>query len=789
MAIRLNKKNKVATSTGSSTTTTSGGISVSSNSSSTDSSISAYLWGNHFTGNNNISGDMSVLGNVTLRQIEDDNDSGKLIAPLASIDALGTRIITNTGKISSESLEAVTGQINALQSHSIESNELSSTEATIHNLKVTGVAQFTELEIDKIKSVGGAMILSPANGFDITQVEYYENDNKYRLYFPKEQDNLFEVGDLVISYEWSGGSNTYYWTEVIWVGSTYYNNIEYNYIDITTNTNEGIVAPQVGQTVVHLGNRSNKDRQNAIIMSSHDLPIESLKAPYYIQYSGISAPTSSLEAFRQSYFSSEGNCITGDLKVSTGQSIEDYISSYANSSGNTYNILDGTNQGTQNWSYYSEEEYTLGSTLSGHLTVTGEEESWLTLYYALSQVTLATLQDKEVYTLSFKTSGLNPNVTKMYISIQDKNGSNALTQQIQATYDSSRDLWSVQVQLDIQDLVIPVNTYGLRTTQHIYIYIPNPSLSFEVYDLMLQNGVVANPTWFISKNDFLGSGALDDIQETITSLQVSQDSIVASVNDTSMKITNGQITLNGNTNINGNLNLMSSDIEEEDDDLWSGLTLIDSNTNKGLCRIQARSIDDYEVFKDNYISNTLSDNVALTLTNNETKRQVFSFTKDVPLGTYEKGDTILVNNPTYSCSAGNDTLHTVLTSVTNTSVNFILMDNVGNVITWDNNTGASCSYESKNSNTQYVLRVIVTGTIVAFVNDDTSFSGVLNTTCNVSFKYNRLIGNATNMLIGYNGINIGFGNGNHVYIGKDKCIFKYGNYGFEISKNGLIIND
>jgi hypothetical protein len=287
----------------------------------------------------------------------------------------------------------------------------------------------------------------------------------------------------------------------------------------------------------------------------------------------------------------------------------------------------------------------------------------------------------------------------------------------------------------------------------------------------------------------LGSGALDDVENTISELKVSQDAIVASVNDTSLKITNGQITLNGNTQINGNLNIMSSDIEEEDDDVWSGLTLVDSNTNKGLCRIQSRSIDDYDVFKDNYVSNTLEDNVSLTLTNNETKRQVFSFTKDVPLGTYEKGDTILVNNSSYSCSAGNDTLHTVLTSVTNGSVNFILMDDTGSVITWDNNTGDSCSYESKNSNTQYILRVIVTGTIVAFVNDDTSFSGMLNTTCNVSFKYNRLIGNATNMLIGYNGINIGFGNGSHVYIGSDKCVFKYGNYGIEISKDGIKYNE
>jgi hypothetical protein len=790
--IRLNKKNKSGATTSTSNSVSSGGsANIGASSTSTTSNVDAYLWGNHFTGSNSISGDMSVLGNVTLRAIEDDEDSGIVTAPKGSIDVLESSQISNTGKLSTENLEASTGAVNALQSHSIETSELTSTEATIHNLKVTGVAQFTELEIDKIKSVGGAMILSPANGFDIVEIE--EDDNLFRLFFPIEQDNLFEVGDLVISYEWSSGNTTYYWTEVIGLGA----NDNYNYIEISK-SGDGLVEPKVGQTVVHLGNKSDASRQNAIIMSSHNLPIESLSGPFYCQYTGI-ASVGDLQAHRSSYFSPEGNCITGDFKVSTGQSIEDYISAYANNSGNTYNILDGTNQGTSGWSYWSDNydsNFVISSDLNNYLCVNGNIQEYITLYYEIKD--LNAFADKEVYTLSFKTDGLTIDNTDIYISIKDKNGSNVLAPEVKAEYVNGT--WVAQVTMDIQDVgvgILPMsNEYALRSAQHIYIYIPKPTMSFKLYDLMMSLGEISSPRWFISRNDFLDSSALDGIEDTISELCVQQDSITASVNQTSLAITNGQITLNGNTSIHGNLVLDShfdEDTQSEVDD--TGFTLRDSYTNEGICRIAPMSIGSYETF--NKTSNVtldkvVSNDVAITLVNNTTAQKTFSFTNTISLGTVTSGETIVIKNSQLSTISDISSLYSIFSAPKAIQVKYELLDEYGNIVATsayvsENDTSTLISYESKGL--EYNLRVTVSGIVEAFINNDVSFTGTLNTIVSVQLKFKYILPTTSNLLIGYDGISINFGDTNHVYIGKDKCVFKYGNYGFELSNKGLTIND
>ena len=62
------------------------------------------------------------------------------------------------------------------------------------NLEVTGSAHFFELVIDKVKAAGGAVLFTPANGFDITKIESITGG--YKLYWlAGESSNMWKVND------------------------------------------------------------------------------------------------------------------------------------------------------------------------------------------------------------------------------------------------------------------------------------------------------------------------------------------------------------------------------------------------------------------------------------------------------------------------------------------------------------------------------------------------------------------------------------------------------------------
>lgn len=126
---------------------------------------------------------------------------------------------------------------------------------------------------------------------------------------------------------------------------------EYFYIDIDGTDYDGTLNPEEGDEVVQLGYRGTDDaaRQSAIIISAYRSVDTGLTAPSYAQYKGIN--NYSLSTHRYTWFAANGNCIRGDLKVETGESIDDIIDdielahtyvhvAYANSStdwSKTYN--------------------------------------------------------------------------------------------------------------------------------------------------------------------------------------------------------------------------------------------------------------------------------------------------------------------------------------------------------------------------------------------------------------------------------------------------------------------
>ena len=53
----------------------------------------------------------------------------------------------------------------------VSNNITNSDTIKTKNLEVTGLAHFFELVIDKVKAAGGAVLFTPANGFNIDIVE------------------------------------------------------------------------------------------------------------------------------------------------------------------------------------------------------------------------------------------------------------------------------------------------------------------------------------------------------------------------------------------------------------------------------------------------------------------------------------------------------------------------------------------------------------------------------------------------------------------------------------------
>lgn len=153
--------------------------------------------------------------------------------------------------------------------------ETGQTFIEVDKLRVRMKAIFEELEVSKATSIGGKQIITPGGSINISFVT--ELEDSYRCYFKaKEEDKgadcMFVIGDQVQCWEnnisagtLENASNQYYWRLV-----TAVNNDE-SYIELSkSDCDDGSDAPQVGDTIVQLGNRNDAERQSAIILSTID---------------------------------------------------------------------------------------------------------------------------------------------------------------------------------------------------------------------------------------------------------------------------------------------------------------------------------------------------------------------------------------------------------------------------------------------------------------------------------------------------------------------------------------
>ena len=195
-------------------------------------------------------------------------------------------------------------------------------DAKVRDLTVTGAAHFFKLIIDEIKSAGGSVLLTPANGFIAERVTHHGTaggeDERYILYWrdsdgEKTIDNQWQVGDFAVCMTANlkkgvsnNAGNKTWWCKVVDAG----NDGGYNYISLdwynraqgrnitdggetfTEATSSGV--PETGDNVAMLGSlATDKDghfdykRQSAIYLAAYDSLDMGLETPFLAFYYGI----------------------------------------------------------------------------------------------------------------------------------------------------------------------------------------------------------------------------------------------------------------------------------------------------------------------------------------------------------------------------------------------------------------------------------------------------------------------------------------------------------------------
>ena len=272
-------------------------------------------------------------------------------------------------------------------------------------------------------------------------------------------------------------------------------------------------------------------------------------------------------------------------------------------------------------------------------------------------------------------------------------------------------------------------------------------------------------------------------------LQQTSNSILASVNDTYIKIGDDNITLGGNTTVKGSLTLTQND---------QGFRLVGSD---GITEIMPKSIGTYDEFKS---ANASTQNVVKSINCSGAQSTTdgilrFEGAIIIYLGDRKKGDFIKVRFNTFESKVTNGWTGSSFTNSFEISNSFSakVMNQYNSAVLHNWNTvyaGSEYSYTFDSNTTNARIYVTFKGNTLYSTwvgNYDVMHGGKPMPMPNA---YVQLTGTVTlptaaHMLIGYDGWGVNFGNNKTVYCGKDGFIACYGNNEFRITSEGISHNN
>ena len=282
-------------------------------------------------------------------------------------------------------------------------------------------------------------------------------------------------------------------------------------------------------------------------------------------------------------------------------------------------------------------------------------------------------------------------------------------------------------------------------------------------------------------------------QASQSMIKQTADSIMMSVNDTYVKIGDGNITLNGDTKVNGSLTL---------NDENQGFLLIGDS---GTTEISPKSIGTYNEFK------SKTTNVIKTHYNSRVggvqlvDGNLYGFSWNVAqkLGTFKKGSYIKLIDYTNVAFAN---VGTEQTGIGTPSATFYIHENgtLTKTITVGNKTSVDIgNYTVVGDNVDVMVAGRFTvdasqsiwGTNEDIISPrDTNITikpirPMPSITVTVNWKNEVPTSEAAFMLIGYDGFAVNFGNNKTVYCGADGFIASYGDNEFRITSDGIWRNN
>ena len=701
-------------------------------------------------------------------------DINNLIA--TSVNA--TSVTSGSGNISN--LISNTGNITNLTSddatiETLSGTTLNYTDGTFETLEVTKAAHFWQLIIDEVKSTQGQIIITAANAkLDLVE----QSQNGFKCYWKNTDGdktiyNQFELNDLVLCQTFNlddatgtHQTNKFYWSKVIGVGTETkggnlvplspddprydpngddFDNMvvedaeTYNYIILSTNDYDtrSNAVPEPGDEIVQLGNKTNTDRQAAIIISAYRNTYldTAIIAPSIVQYDGINSY--SLSNHRLNVISKGLNQFKGNFQTTAGD-----IQTQINNNKKTYFPI------LKPW--YDYEYNLITDYANDPLRYKGDADIYSTPTYLEPgtykiRVFINSSSLNSLYAICYHGNqypddlgGYDP-IEGFSISMTGR--------QILAKDGSTLYEYTGEVTISENGY------YGLNWWENYYIYVPEESNEFE-----------KNYSRITQTNNRITT-EVGNINGQISTINQRADSIELSVNDTNVRLDNGQFTINADTNVNGNLSITSAN---------EGFVL---NNTYGNTYIVGDSIGTFDNFKQkNYIIKAFSANVNADATTPST--QTYEFNYNFPIGQLGLNTKIEFNDisfVTHKVSDGS------LKSEDSYDAYVSLYKEGEEVCVWNiNNTYTPTNYYTTNATTPYSYSISI-----RLICGYSHYSTLLETlNCAVTLKLKEYT--QTFNIIGYDGMASNFGANKTFYVGNEGTYVKYGDDKIlKVSTNGI----
>lgn len=773
------------------------------------------------------------------------NNTGTLNTSYATID----NDLTVGNSVTAKTINADVGNIKDIYSDNITNKKMIKTK----DLTVTGTAHFFELVIDKIKAAGGAAIFTPADGFDIDVVEAVENGYKlyWRCEVDgKVRQNMWQVNDQAICMSFNEAkvgvshnvSNKYYWSLVTDVNEygkpvTREDGNKYNWIIISTVTFDGTVNPEVGDSIAMLGYRGTDDeaRQSAIYISAYASFDKYIDAPFIAQYKGIK--DFDIEKYRTSWWSLKTNKFVGDFVIeSSGKNVVDFINeqvkvvddkvdSSVTELNTTINekysslsaTIDGVNtkvvNNTTSITKLSENLDTTNKNLEETNKNLGTTNGNITKLEKTVKENYSTL-DQKADSIAAKVVANTNSITKLGTNLETTNGNiTKLETSVNEKY-AALDIKADGISSKVSDNTTKITKLGTNldtTNANVTSLKKTVTENYSTLDQKADSisSTVSSHTQIIegldgrvttnTQNISNIKQTADGINSTVQSingdyvskslLQQTSNSILASVNDTYIKIGDDNITLGGNTTVKGSLTLTQND---------QGFRLVGSD---GITEIMPKSIGTYDEFKS---ANASTQNVVKSINCSGAQSTTdgilrFEGAIIIYLGDRKKGDFIKVRFNSFESKVTNGWTGSSFTNSFEISNSFSakVMNQYNSAVIHNWNTvyaGSEYSYTFDSNTTNARIYVTFKGNTLYSTwvgNYDVMHGGKPMPMPNA---YVQLTGTVTlptaaHMLIGYDGWGVNFGNNKTVYCGKDGFIASFGNNEFRITSEGISHNN